>query len=47
MCWRRSKLYLTEPGATGLRGAANTQPRWKKTVGPFVDDRMARPEPKS
>ena len=29
MCWRRSRLCLIEPGATGLRAVANTTPRWK------------------
>jgi len=27
MYWRRSKLFLIEPGATGLRAVANTTPR--------------------
>src|ERR1035437_2302526 len=26
---RHSKLCIIEPGATGLRGVANTRPRWK------------------
>jgi fructose-bisphosphate aldolase class I len=29
-CWRHSKLCIIEPGATGLRAAANTMPRWKE-----------------
>jgi hypothetical protein len=30
MCWRPSKLCITEPCATGLRGAANILSRWKE-----------------
>src|ERR1035437_4591249 len=29
-CWRHSKLWFIEPGATGLRAVANTMPRWKE-----------------
>src|ERR1035438_1779595 len=28
-CWRPSKLWFIEPGATGRRAVANIMPRWK------------------
>jgi len=31
--WRRSKLCIIGPSATGLRAAANTVPRWKRLIG--------------
>ena len=30
MFWRHSKFCFIEPGATGLRGAANILLRWKE-----------------
>ena len=32
-CQRHSRPYLIAPDATGLRGAANTMPRWKTRPG--------------
>jgi hypothetical protein len=30
ICWRHSKPCFSEPGATGLRAAANILPQWKE-----------------
>src|ERR1017187_5505421 len=43
-CWRHSKLWFIEPGATGLRAAANTLPRWK---GPEHDNKYPATDPDS